>query len=393
MFDVNDVVAYGEVAEVGDEGGGFGFAAADGAGGDVGVVGEILRAEDDELAGGGFVEVEDLDAGGDGGFDDDGSAEVSGEVAGFAVDVGAAVGFAAGAEAVGEVVLLQEAGEAFDFALVGGGEEDAGFLLHERVECVDERGDGAVEALGGAGGEVDFGEVAAVGVEDVDGAELVELDAGEFVEAVVEVPGGEVDVFGADEVADAGAVVALLDLVPPALALIFDHGGLFDEDAGCGGAGGAEEVEEGEVGSGDGGEELPAGEDGGFAGAGADVGEELGGLFAAFEGCACGAGAGEAGVDGGEEFFGDGGFGEREEQGVVEGGAAALGFGVEFADGFDLVAEEVDADGAVHLGGVDVEDAAAEGDLAGHLDDVDFGVADGEEVLDEHVGHVLFADA
>ena len=91
VFDVDDVVAYGEVAEVGDEGGGFGFAAADGAGGDVGVIGEILRAEDDDLAGGGFVEVEDLDAGGDGGFDDDRSAEVSGEVAGFAVDVGAAV--------------------------------------------------------------------------------------------------------------------------------------------------------------------------------------------------------------------------------------------------------------------------------------------------------------
>ncbi len=87
------------------------------------------------------------------------------------------------------------------------------------------------------------------------------------MEAVVEVPGGEVDVFGADEIADAGAVVALLDLVPPALALVFDHGGLFEEDAGRW-AGGAEEIEEGLVGSGYGGEELPAGEDGGFAGAG-----------------------------------------------------------------------------------------------------------------------------
>ena len=70
-----------------------------------------------------------------------------------------------------------------------------------------------------------------------------------------------------------------------------------------------------------------------------------------------------------------------------------MSIGVELADGFDLVTEEVDADGAVHLGGVDVEDAATEGDLSGHLDDVDPGVADGEEVLDEHVGHVLFADA
>ncbi len=121
-------------------------------------------------------------------------------------------------------------------------------------------------------------------------------------------------------------------------------------------------------------------------------GLELDGSFAAFEGGSGGSGSGEAGVDGGEDLFGDGGFGEGKEKGVVEGGGGALGVGVEAADGFDLVAEEVDADGAVHLGGgVDVEDAAAEGDLARHLDDVDFGVADGEEVLDEHVGHVFFA--
>jgi hypothetical protein len=42
-----------------------------------------------------------------------------------------------------------------------------------------------VEAHGGASGEVDFGEVAAIGVEDVDGSELIKFDAGEFVEAVV----------------------------------------------------------------------------------------------------------------------------------------------------------------------------------------------------------------
>ncbi len=57
--------------------------------------------------------------GGDGGFDDDGGAEVSGEVGGFAVDGGAAGLVGAGAEAVGEVVLLQEAGEALDFSWLG----------------------------------------------------------------------------------------------------------------------------------------------------------------------------------------------------------------------------------------------------------------------------------
>ena len=163
-----------------------------------------------------------------------GRAEVDGvstEVAGFGVDGGAAGCFVARAKAVGDLILLQEAGEAFDFALIWRGEEDAGLLLHERVDGVDQRGDGTVKALCGACGEVDFGEVAAVGVEDIDCAELVEFDAGELVEAVVEIPGGEVDVLGTDEVADAGALMALLDLVPPALALVFDHGGLFSEDA------------------------------------------------------------------------------------------------------------------------------------------------------------------
>ncbi len=77
---------------------------------------------------------------------------------------------------------------------------------------------------------------------------------------------------------------------------------------------------------------------------------------------------------------------------MVEGGGGALGFGIEAANGLDLVAEEVNADGIVALGGVDVEDSAAEGDLARHFDDVDLRVADREEVLDEHVGHVLFAE-
>ena len=53
VLDVDDVVADGEVAEVGDEGGGFRLAAADGPRGDVGVVDEVLRAEEDDLAGGG----------------------------------------------------------------------------------------------------------------------------------------------------------------------------------------------------------------------------------------------------------------------------------------------------------------------------------------------------
>ena len=105
--------------------------------------------------------------------------------------------------------------------------------------------------------------------------------------------------------------------------------------------------------------------------------EELGWLLAAFKCCACGACTGETGVDRGEDLFRNWGFRKRQEQGVVKGGGGALAVGIEAADRLDLIPEEVDADGPIHLWRVDVEDAAAEGDLPGHLDDVDFGVADG----------------
>ncbi len=146
------------------------------------------------------------------------------------------------------MVFLQETGcRRSTSPWIGGGKEDAGILLHQRIESVDQCWYRSMEALGWASGEVDFGEVAAVHVEDVYRTKLVEIAAGEAAEAVFKVPRGEVDVFGTDDrIADAGAIVALFDLVPPALALIFDHGWLFEEDAG----GGAEEVEEGLRGSG-----------------------------------------------------------------------------------------------------------------------------------------------
>ena len=72
------------------------------------------------------------------------------------------------------------------------------------------------------------------------------------------------------------------------------HRRLFDEDARCCRA---EEIEQRELGAGDGSEELPAGKDGGFAGARGDVRLQFGWLFAAFERGAGSAAAGQAGVD------------------------------------------------------------------------------------------------
>ena len=389
MLDVNHIISDGEIAKVGDKGGYLGFGAAGLAHRNLSFVGEVLRAEEDDLTCGGLIEVEDLHACGDGSLDDDGRAKVAGEVTGLGVDGGRALLLGTRTETVGNLVLLQETGETLDLALIGGGEQDARLLLHERLDRLDERGDRAVKTLRGARGELNLGELVAFGIKHVDGAELIEIAASGATNAVGKVPRGEVDVFGANEGADAGAIVALFDLIPPAFALVLDHCGLFDKNT----RGRTKEIKQRLACSGDGSEELPSGEDGGFTGARGYVRLQLDWLFATFEcgsGCSC---AGEAGVDGGEKLFSDGRLGERKQEDFIERGAGALGVGIEAADGLDLVAEEVDADGAVLLGGEDVNNAAANRHLAGHLYDVDAGIADGEEVFHKKIGDVLFTDA
>jgi len=82
---------------------------------------------------------------------------------------------------------------------------------------------------------------------------------------------------------------------------------------------------------------------------------------------------------------GHGPFGEREDGGFVYGGDGTLGAWLEFADGFDGVTEEFNADGARSFGREDVDDAAADGELAGEFDGFRAGVADGGEMVDELV--------
>ena len=98
-------------------------------------------------------------------------------------------------------------------------------------------------------------------------------------------------------------------------------------------------------------------------------------------------------MDGGQQVLRHRRFGERQQLRLVEAGLRALRFGIEFADGFDLVAEEFDAHGAIGLGRVDVEDAAAARELAGHLDEVHLRVADAGEVVGEHLDVDFFAAA
>ena len=58
---------------------------------------------------------------------------------------------------------------------------------------------------------------------------------------------------------------------------------------------------------------------------------------------------------------------------------------------FNLIAKEVDAHRPIHLRRIHVDNAAANRHLARHLDDVNPRVADRKQMLDQHLGHVLFA--
>ena len=60
--------------------------------------------------------------------------------------------------------------------------------------------------------------------------------------------------------------------------------------------------------------------------------------------------AAEARIDRGQQALGDRSFSERKQLRFVQAGLRALRFGIEFADGLNLVAEELDADRAVGFG-------------------------------------------
>ncbi len=75
-------------------------------------------------------------------------------------------------------------------------------------------------------------------------------------------------------------------------------------------------------------------------------------------------------------------FGKGKQRGTHDGSDGALGSGIEFADGFDGVAQEFDAHGAGRLWRENVDNTATNGELAGHLDHFGARVADRADVSD-----------
>ena len=144
------------------------------------------------------------------------------------------------------------------------------------------------------------------------------------------------------------------------------------------------QIEDGAVGAGDGGVKLPAGENGDSAGADGGFDDFFGAGDAL---------AGEPRVNRAEQMIADRSFGERQQERFVHGIGGTLRSGIEAADRFDFVAEELDADRALGFGRIDIENAAAQGVLSGHFDDVGGLVADGVQVGEKIVDVEGFAAA
>ena len=335
VIDVDDVVAGFEFGEVSEEAGGANFAAGaiDGGSGfeEVGVAeeGEPGVGESDAFGEGRPHEEER------GGFVGAFGGEACGGVFGFAEDVG-------------RFVFAADVGEAFDFAGAGGGEEDFATVGEARFNFGHAGGDVAVEAGAGAGWEIELGEFA-------DGqGELFEIDLGGFCECERRI------------VVRSRNNVRRWGRWPGRGARSFRWLGRDVLRRLRGGRRGSSRKTMGrrELSESSKSEAVPASVRGpkkeGFSQAASSSPRAWSG--------------------GGTDHSASG-----SKVGADDWGDRALGARVEFADGFDGVAEEFDADGALGFGGEDVDDAAADGELAGEFDHFGAGVADGTEMEEEIV--------
>ena len=90
-------------------------------------------------------------------------------------------------------------------------------------------------------------------------------------------------------------------------------------------------------------------------------------------------------MDFGQRFLANGSFRERQKKNFVHRSSRALGAGIEFTDGFHLVAKQLNAQRTIGLGWIRVQQAATHRVLAGHFNHINAGITDGVQVLDKFI--------
>src|SRR5947209_13542516 len=86
-----------------------------------------------------------------------------------------------------------------------------------------------------------------------------------------------------------------------------------------------------------------------------------------------------------QDMLVNGSLREGQEDHFINGRCRALRGGIELADGLNLIAEELDAQGAIGLRWIHVKDAPAQCELARHVYRVSRGIADGSQMLKQRI--------
>ena len=173
MLHVDHVIADRQVAKVGDERRRLRLRLpGSGPRRHVGFVGEVVGAEDHQVA------IRQADPARDRAAHDHRRAHIARQVAGFVVDLLAARVLGAAAQPVGLAVLAQQAGQPLHFALVRRHQQHPRFLLRQRLELLQKRGNRTVEAQRRPGREGDLAQRVDVLIQHIHRAELVHVQAG-----------------------------------------------------------------------------------------------------------------------------------------------------------------------------------------------------------------------
>ncbi len=224
---MDDIIANGEIAKVGDKGRGLRFPLRrSGSRRDnVGLIGQIVGSKDDQ------PRIGQHHATGNGRTHNHRSAPIAAQIAGFVVLRLAAQVRIATANAIGDAVLAQNSGQPLHFTLIGNGKQRARLLLGQRAQLLDQRGDRPMQAQRGPRGKICLAQRGCVGIENVHDAKLIQIQSRSGGNARLPLPRRKVQILRRKERVNTTAFVALLHFVPPAFQLVLHHRRLFHKNA------------------------------------------------------------------------------------------------------------------------------------------------------------------
>ncbi len=369
VLHMHHVVADAEIAEVGDKSRRLRLLQSR-ARRHVGLVGKVVGAEDDQ------VRLREDDARRQRRAHDDRHAQVAGHVAGF-FEHGVARAGRAAAQPVGNLVLAKNRRQAFHVSLVRRGKHDACLRRHQVLQLLSERGNGAMEPQRGPRRQLDLAQ-SSVLIQHVHRAQLIQIEAHVRVEQGLQNLGAKINVLRAHERADSRALMPLFDFVPPAIDLVADHCRLVDKERASRG-----EREQRALRTGHGREKLPSWKDA-HAARRSSLGRHL--LILGLDALPA-----QPSIHRGQQMLGHRRLRQRQQLRLVQSRLRALRLGIEFADGLNLVAKELDAHRTVGFRRVDVQNSAAARKLPRHLDQIHLRVAHAGQVRGQNLDVDLFA--